>query len=82
MSDNIDKTQQIISQIAESFIEFKSDDQNQLTSADQTQNIGFFPMNMMRELRPFKCNFSDCNKDYSNKSRLEIHLRTHVNINL
>jgi uncharacterized Zn-finger protein len=29
--------------------------------------------------RPFKCNFQDCNKDYSNKSRLEIHLRTHVN---
>ena len=32
-----------------------------------------------KELRPFKCRFSNCDKDYNNKSRLEIHLRTHVN---
>jgi len=32
----------------------------------------------LRELKPFRCYFAGCEKDYSNKSRLDIHMRTHV----
>ncbi len=70
----------IISQIADSFIDFNHEEQskssvfNGLPLENSNQN----GINLMRELRPFKCSFPGCNKDYSNKSRLEIHLRTHV----
>lgn len=28
--------------------------------------------------RPFKCPYSNCDKDYSNQSRLDVHVRTHT----
>jgi hypothetical protein len=34
--------------------------------------------NDIEKSRPFKCNFIDCFKEYSNRSRLQIHVRTHV----
>ena len=31
-------------------------------------------------IRPFKCPYDNCDKSYSNKSRLDVHIRTHVTI--
>lgn len=31
-------------------------------------------------IRPFKCPYDKCDKSYSNKSRLDVHIRTHVTI--
>ena len=37
---------------------------------DENENLG--------ELKTLKCDFEDCDKEYNYKSRLDIHLRTHV----
>lgn len=31
-----------------------------------------------KNIRPFKCPFEDCKKEYSNQSRLDVHIRTHT----
>ena len=31
-----------------------------------------------KHIRPFKCPYISCNKEYSNKSRLDVHIRTHT----
>ena len=35
-------------------------------------------MTIHKNIRPYKCSFTGCNKEYSNKSRLEVHIRTHT----
>jgi len=79
MTEYLEKKQNI-SQIADSFIDFNHEEQSKSSSYNgiPAENSNLNGVNFIRELRPFKCNFHGCNKDYSNKSRLEIHLRTHV----
>lgn len=81
MSEYLEKKQNI-SQIADNFIDFTPEEQSNLSAGNlqQLENSNLKGLNFLRELRPFKCNFSGCNKDYSNKSRLEIHVRTHVSL--
>ena len=31
-----------------------------------------------KNIRPFKCPYPNCIKSYSNQSRLDVHIRTHV----
>lgn len=47
---------------------------------DENKRKSNFKMknNLPKSIIKFKCNFVDCKKEYSNKSRLEIHTRTHV----
>lgn len=80
MSEYLEKKQNI-SQIADNFIDFTPEDQSNSSAmnAQTLENANLNGLNFLRELRPFKCNFPGCGKDYSNKSRLEIHVRTHVN---
>ena len=35
-------------------------------------------MTIHKNIRPYKCSYTGCNKEYSNKSRLEVHIRTHT----
>ena len=35
-----------------------------------------------KNIRPFKCPYENCDKSYSNKSRLDVHIRTHVHIHI
>lgn len=35
-----------------------------------------------KNIRPFKCPYQNCDKSYSNKSRLDVHIRTHVHIHI
>jgi len=82
MTEFLEKKQNNSSLLVENFIDLNPEDQNRspsLTINPPNDNLNLINSNFIRELRPFKCNFSGCNKDYSNKSRLEIHLRTHVN---
>ena len=79
MSEYLEKKQNN-SQMADNFIDFTPEDKSNSTANNQQayENSNLNGLNFFRELRPFKCNFPGCNKDYSNKSRLEIHVRTHV----
>ena len=79
MSQIEDKFRENISKIADSDdIELiKEESDCNPFNSDNTNNPNY---DINNELRPFKCHFLICNKDYNNKSRLEIHLRTHVYI--
>lgn len=81
MSEYFEKKQNI-SQTADNFIDFTPEDQSNLSGGNpqQQENSNQNGLNFLRELRPFRCNYPGCNKDYSNKSRLEIHVRTHVSL--
>lgn len=85
MTEFSEQKHQNISEIAENFIHFNPE--FQIKTGMQLGNQGAGAQasasaeaNFMRELRPFRCHFAGCEKDYSSKSRLEIHLRTHVNL--
>lgn len=86
MTEYLEVKQPNISQIAESFINTNTNNEINPSSSnniENSENSNLFNISFLRELRPFKCNFPGCNRDYSNKSRLEIHVRTHVkNINI
>lgn len=81
MSQYLEKKQNN-TQIADNFIDYAPEEQSNMTanSLQAHENSNLNCSNFPREHRPFKCNFPGCNKDYSNKSRLEIHVRTHVRL--
>lgn len=83
MTEFSEQKHQNTSEIQENFINFNPEVQiksgihngNECASA---QDLASGEANFNRELRPFRCEFPGCGKDYSNKSRMEIHVRTHV----
>ncbi len=79
MTEYSEQKNQNTSEIAENFLNFNQE--IQIKSANEcaeAQDSASGEANFNREFRPFRCEFPGCGKDYSNKSRLEIHVRTHV----
>jgi len=79
MSEYLEKKQNF-SQIADNFIDYTPEHQSNSTANNlqMHENSNLNCSILAKENRPFICNFPECGKDYSNKSRLEIHVRTHV----
>jgi len=80
MSQIGDKLQENISKIANKDETELNKEHNLSNQGNKNQNNSQNFDEVNKEIRPFKCHFPDCDKDYNNKSRLDIHLRTHVNL--
>ncbi len=68
---------------ADNFFDFNAEDQSNWSSRSSNnlqaqENSDLNAQSILSKMRPFKCEFPECHKDYSNKSRLDIHVRTHV----
>jgi len=83
MTEFLGQKHQNLSNIVDNFIEFNPEFQiqNGINIANQSivgENFINGESNVLMGPRLFRCHIAGCDKDYSNKSRLEIHSRTHV----